>query len=1145
MKKIKSLKIIDPGTAPDVDTDITPEGRGEMIKYVQSKYGTEDVATIFTPGPFKARNSFKSMATVFGVPFGTSNKISTALPPSTEKATVEDYLNEKNKEGEEFRSLLVNDTLKEVAESAAAINGRLRETGTHACFTGDTYITTSTGYKKIKDVKIGELVLTHKNRYKPVVDVMKNPPSNGVKILTSNSTFTKVTSNHKFLVRSISGENGKRFLTEPYWKSASDLIKGEDFIGLPINQSNEMPQLYSSLPIEEEDFWWVVGRFLGDGWLENNNINRKETFFTKENISNIIISVEKNDITYTELKEKVSRLFNYKISTNKTTDKFYLKFSGILFAFFKEFGNKVYEKQVPEFVQNLPKNLLKSFLAGYLSSSRVNTKSYKDYSYLSFSKKLTLGISRIINKVYYTPSDNRLVRDYYVSDFQTKYSPSQKSFSMGDYIWSSIEKIDKIKIDEPVYNLTVLDDSSYLANNLTAHNCGVIISSRPIYETIPTELRERDDLLITQWDYHVCESLGLIKMDFLGLETIELNQLANSFVKKTTGKEVDLKALIHGSLDDEKTFELFRNADTTGIFQFSGAGVREMLKEVKPNRFDDLPAITALYRPGPMAMNAHKDFAERKNNPKLRVPANEPSFIGTAVEEILEPTYGLICYQESVMTLAKRCAGFTAREADDLRKAIGKKKMDLMISLGDKFKSGMIENGYQKQAVENLWNGIVAFGSYAFNKSHSVSYALLAYQSAYLKAHYRTEFMCAVARLRQGKDEKFKPVLAEIRKRGIKILPASVNSSSTDLEPSTLEKNTIVFGFGAIKGLSGEIGKAIQEEREANGLFKNLADFIKRMIPKGLTKGSLITLAQVGAFDDMGLSRKAIVDNAQKLFNLGKKKAEKASQPTLFGNLLAEHPTFFDLPKDDYSYADSAKLEADLTGFFLSHSPLDKIKQIKEYDLENLEISSDIVFYTTFAKIKSITTKSKFKMLLAMVDNGISQEVFKFSNDIYKSFQKYNTLQGIIQEFDGIDKVEQIDFHKDRIGIYKKAIQILGIKSRDEFNQWLKLPAIPYPETNVVYKVCLGYTSRNWNNNKGRIEIKSIERTSLSDNGKLVHIIQAKDKRRESLYIKKLRENSGSDVVRLVYLDKTYTDVENIKFLPGTSQYDINKIDSL
>lgn len=805
MKKIKSLKIINPGSAPDVDSDITPEGRGKMIEYVQKKYGVENVATIYTPGPFKARNSFKSMATVYGVPFSTSNKISTALPPSTEKATVGDYLNEENKEGAEFRSLLVNDTLKEVAESAAAINGRLREKGTHAC--------------------------------------------------------------------------------------------------------------------------------------------------------------------------------------------------------------------------------------------------------------------------------------------------------------------------------------------------GVILSSRPIYETIPTELRERDDLLITQWNYHDCESLGLIKMDFLGLETLELNQLANSFVKKTTGKEVDLKALIHGSLDDEKTFELFRKADTTGIFQFSGAGVREMLRNVKPNRFDDLPAITALYRPGPMGMGAHNEFAERKNNPKLRIPANEPSFLGTAVEEILEPTYGLICYQESVMTLAKRCAGFTAREADDLRKAIGKKKMDLMLSLGDKFKSGMIENGYQKQAVENLWNGIIAFGSYAFNKSHSVSYALLAYQSAYLKAHYRTEFMCAVARLRQGKDEKFKPVLAEIRKRGIKILPASVNSSSTDLEPSTLEKNTIVFGFGAIKGLSGEIGKAIQEEREANGLFKNLADFIKRMIPKGLTKGSLITLAQVGAFDDMGLSRKAIVDNAQKLFNLGKKKAEKASQPTLFGNLLEEHPTFIDLPKDDYSYADSAKLEADLTGFFLSHSPLDKIKQIKEYDLENLEISSDIVFYTTFAKIKSITTKSKFKMLLAMVDNGISQEVFKFSNDIYKSFQKYNTLQGIIQEFDGIDKVEQIDFHKDRISIYKKAIQILGIKSREEFNQWLKLPAIPYPESNVVYKVCLGYTSRNWNNNKGRIEIKSIEKTLLADNGKLANVVTARDKRKEPLYIKKLKENKGNDIVRLVYLDRTYTDVNNVKFMPGTTQEDINKID--
>jgi len=336
-----------------------------------------------------------------------------------------------------------------------------------------------------------------------------------------------------------------------------------------------------------------------------------------------------------------------------------------------------------------------------------------------------------------------------------------------------------------------------------------------------------------------------------------------------------------------------------------------MLLNVKPDTFEDLPAITALYRPGPMGMNAHNEFAEKKNNIEARIPANEVDFIGTKVEDILKPTLGLLVYQEQIMTISKECAGFTSREADDLRKAIGKKKMDLMKSLGGKFKSGMIANGYPEKAVNNLWEGIVGFGQYSFNKSHSVSYALLAYQSAYLKAHYPTEFMCAVARQRQGDDKKFKPILAEIRKRGINILPASVNSSAQELQPSIELKNTIVYGLNAIKGLSGNIATEIQLEREENGKYKNLSDFIKRLIPRGLTKGALITLAKVGAFDDMNISRKAIVDNADKLFSLGKKKAEKANKLTLFSGMnLDQSPTFIDLPKEKIvkisAYCDTA-----------------------------------------------------------------------------------------------------------------------------------------------------------------------------------------------------------------------------------------------
>ena len=297
----------------------------------------------------------------------------------------------------------------------------------------------------------------------------------------------------------------------------------------------------------------------------------------------------------------------------------------------------------------------------------------------------------------------------------------------------------------------------------------------------------------------------------------------------------------------------------------------------------------------------------------------------------------------------------------------------------------------------------------------------------------------------------------------------------------------------------------------------------------------------------MKVSRKSIVENADKLFSLGKKKVEKANKLTLFSDMnLDQNSSLIDLPKEDYSFAESAKLEADLTGFFLSHSPMDNIKQIKDYDLENLSLTEDITFYGTIAKLEAKTTRTKFKMLIGLIDNKISQSEFKFSNDLYKSIQKYSILENIIQEFDGIEEVEQIEFHKDRNNIYKKAILQMGLKNKEEAQEWLNLPLIKLPETNILYKFTLGYTNkRNYiNGNKfGRIEVLNIEDVPLSNSGKLAFPIIAKDKRKEDLYIKKLKETKGQDVIRLVYLDKTYTDVEDVTFMSGTTQSDISNID--
>lgn len=805
IKKIKSIKIIDPGTAPDVDSDLHTFGRGKVIDYLVDKYGKDNVATIYTPGPFKAKNSFKSMATIYDLPFGLSNQISEKLPDSTMKGSqIKDYLDETNKEGADFRGLLVNDKLKEVAISASEVQGRMREKGTHPC--------------------------------------------------------------------------------------------------------------------------------------------------------------------------------------------------------------------------------------------------------------------------------------------------------------------------------------------------GIILSSEPLTNTIPTEIRLEDGLVVTQWNYYNNEELGLIKMDLLGLATIDLIKDSIDFIKENKGIEINPDDIYNGPLDDKNTFALFQRGDTSGIFQFSGSGVKDMLLAVKPDNFDDLPAITALYRPGPMGMNAHNEFAKKKKDPSKRIPVNDRNFLGTKVEEILSPTNAQLVYQEQIMAIAKDCAGFSSREADDLRKAIGKKKMDLMKSLGEKFKSGMIKNGYPQVSVERLWDGIVGFGEYCFNKSHSVSYALLAYMTAYLKANYPVEFMAAYAKQAQGDPKKFSSALSDIRKMGIKIRATSINDSLNLISPSK-EENTIVYGLGAIKGFPQGISDEIIKERLENGKYKNLADFVKRMTPRGLTKGNIVTLAKVGAFDIFDVSRKSVVENADKIYSISKKKVEKAKRPSIFGE-LNKNENVIDLSKEDYSYSESAKIEADLTGFFLSHHPLDRIKQIREYNLEELNLTDEITFYGTFSSIENKTTKSKFKMCLGTIDNQISQNEFKMSNDLYKAIQKYNILNNIIKDFDGIDSVEQLDYHKDRVEIIKKAVRLSSLEN-DEIRPFINMKPVKLPDTNIVYKITLGYTNqRNYSsqNTFGRIEILNIEEVPLSKDGRLVYIIKGTDKRKEDLYIKKLYENPGKDTIRIVYLDKSYTDVPNVTFMKGTTQSDILNI---
>lgn len=653
------------------------------------------------------------------------------------------------------------------------------------------------------------------------------------------------------------------------------------------------------------------------------------------------------------------------------------------------------------------------------------------------------------------------------------------------------------------------------------HPCGMLISSKPIKEVVPVQIRQSDGLSVTQWNYYNCEALGLIKMDFLGLVTVDLIDEAIKNVQKTRGITIDVNELVQSDLDDELTYKLFSNAETSAIFQFSSSGVKEMLRELQPTEFMDLAAVTALYRPGPMGLNSHLQFAQRKNNPNVRVPVHE-AFYETKVEELLKDTYGLVVYQEDCMRIAKECAGFTPKEADDLRKAIGKKKMALMKSLGGKFIKGMVDNGYDETAVNLLWEGIVAFGEYAFNKSHSVSYALNAYIAGYLKAHYPVEFMAAALKLNDTPD-KIREYIAEVKRMNLKIQPASVNESDILITPSMTDKNTIIYGLSGIKRFPKSLAESIIKERNKKGEFKSITDFISRMIKyKGLTTGALKALALTGAFDCLGVTRKSIVDNADKLIKTAEKQEKLNKRKNLFSVGGVEASDEIKLDTDEYSYAVQAKYEADLTELFLSRHPLDKIEQ-EPVHLDAQEVNV-VGHYVTFPKVEIKTTKQKSKYMQVTTDNKLSRAVLRIDRDLLAGIEKYTA----IQKFG--------ELAPEKLGVTNDPEKL------EKYNQ---IKAIPMPIENIVYQVDIVTPKfkRNGVEVYGNPKITALKRVALSHDGELVHQVKVKYKKLREEYIERLKENKGKDTIRLVYPDKTYDDISNVKFMPGTTQNDLINIE--
>ena len=462
------------------------------------------------------------------------------------------------------------------------------------------------------------------------------------------------------------------------------------------------------------------------------------------------------------------------------------------------------------------------------------------------------------------------------------------------------------------------------------HACGFIICRDPISDWVPVSTADDPDFKdtktnCTQYDGHVIESTGLIKMDFLGLKTLSELKEACANIKLTRGIDIDLDTI---PIDDPKTYELYQQGRTVGTFQFESAGMQKYLRELQPTVFEDLIAMNALYRPGPM--EKIPNFIARKHG-KEEIKYDIP-----CMEKYLKDTYGITVYQEQVMLLSRQLANFTRGESDALRKAMGKKKKDIVDAMKPKFIEGGKANGHDPKILEEIWSGWEAFASYAFNKSHAACYSWVAYQTAYLKANYPAEFMAAIMSRRRDQITEITKLMDECKQMGIDTLGPDVNESYQKFGVN--HKGEIRFGLAAIKGLGDSAAQAIIDEREANGPYKTIFDFAQRVSFANVNRKAYESLALSGGFDSFGIRREEFFATNAKgemfldtLVRYGQtyQTEKQQAQHSLFGGFddgieIATPP----IPKTDVRWSDIERLnkERDLVGIYLSAHPLDEYK---------------------------------------------------------------------------------------------------------------------------------------------------------------------------------------------------------------------------
>lgn len=606
--------------------------------------------------------------------------------------------------------------------------------------------------------------------------------------------------------------------------------------------------------------------------------------------------------------------------------------------------------------------------------------------------------------------------------------------------------------------------------NTGIHAAGIIIAPYDLSDIVPVSTSKDSDLLITQYEGQVIESAGVIKMDFLGLRNLTIIKEALRAIEENHGVTIDMDNI---PLDDAKTFELFQRGETNAIFQFESDGMKKYMRELKPDRFDDLIAMNALYRPGPLAYIP--DFIKRKHGEQ------EITYDLPEMEEFLAETYGITVYQEQVMLLSQKLAGFTKGDADTLRKAMGKKQKEVLDSLKSKFVTGGKANNHPEETLEKIWKDWEAFAQYAFNKSHSTCYAFVAYQTAYLKSHYPSEYMAGVLTTQLGNIDKITFFMEECKSLGLLVLGPDINESAKTFGVN--KKGEIRFGLGAIKGTGDAAVENIIEARKEGGNFKDIFDFIQRVNLRAVNKKTLESLAYAGAFDcfeevNRAQYFSALTGNSfiELLIRYANKYHEdkNSNQASLFGNL---EDGAFDIAKpnpdkiEDWGNIEKLKYEKEVVGFYISGHPLDQFaiemnlcKPLDELLLpenENLDFSIGGIVTSVmvrqskngnpFVIFKIEDYNSSIEMLLGGKDyidynNYLKEGLFLFiKGRVQRRYNRPDELEFKIYHMDLLQNVKSKHFNAvnltlDIHALNKKMISELdGLRKKHPGNYSLKI----------------------------------------------------------------------------------------------------------